>query len=642
MTSCAAWLFMRPNAVSALLPFLGQSTSVYYRCYCDELISGKTYLEYWLEWFRASIQGFPLRIVIHKTDNSSYLRQIATSLEVEIITTEHQSLTHAMADEGAIDCEHVALLQLGLAFAPPDLLARLVAHHLETKNDYSFVVGLPEGSSVEVFRCDLLRDLAALQMPGLPSHPGSLVKALISVDSGLPQGKESALRATALDARSCYTIGDADLPEAISVASPDDLAVARQVVAETSTRDGSSDPLDRCRRWKDALTAVRLERQSALRAAYRQPARHHRKREPPTVLFVANASAFSGGEAALTRLVRALDPGLLRLKALVALPGLFAERLAEAGVEVITPRRGFATASVESFLYMSDVLRTVRPAVVHFQGPVGVGAVTAAVAEGCSILQHVKIVNFSTYREQLTWADAVVAVSDYVKRELLRLDISLPSVDVVYEGVDTSSFYPGIFDRDVARQEFGIPSNVPLVVMIARYEKNKHHNVVVEACSKLRLEFPGLQLVLVGDGHEDPFVYEQVKTQLRSLGMEDAVTHLGFQRDIRKIEVAADVIVLCAEYEALGLALLEGMALGVPVIGSDSGGPGEVVKDGVNGYTVSSNDSGALAERLSLIVGNVEHARRLGEAGRRTVEEQFDVKASADKMGQIYRRLLAL
>ena len=116
---------------------------------------------------------------------------------------------------------------------------------------------------------------------------------------------------------------------------------------------------------------------------------------------------------------------------------------------------------------------------------------------------------------------------------------------------------------------------------------------------------------------------------------------VGLRRDIPEILKSIDLFVLPTLQEALGTSFLEAMAMKKPVIGTDVGGVGEIIKDGINGYLVEPNNLSALADAVIKILEDKQRAMAMGIEGRKIVEQNYTVEKMCERMYALYSSLLA-
>jgi glycosyltransferase involved in cell wall biosynthesis len=188
------------------------------------------------------------------------------------------------------------------------------------------------------------------------------------------------------------------------------------------------------------------------------------------------------------------------------------------------------------------------------------------------------------------------------------------------------------------RAAFGIPAGAPLAVAPARLTRQKGLDLLVEAARSVRARVPGARVVLLGRGEEETALRDLV----RARGLEGTVIFAGFLPDPAPALVAADVVVLPSRWEGFGLAALEAMAAGRPVVAAAAGGLPGVLGDA--GTLFPPGDGKALAEALvaALSPEAVAAARSgaSGERGRRRAREEFSLDRAADAHESLYAEVL--
>lgn len=218
-------------------------------------------------------------------------------------------------------------------------------------------------------------------------------------------------------------------------------------------------------------------------------------------------------------------------------------------------------------------------------------------------------------------ASAVVAVSDYLAGELRASGIALPPVHVVNMGVDMQRFAPG--DRGAARGRLGLEPEGPLVCAVGGLTERKNPLVLLQALALLRARHPGARLALVGDGP----LAGAVDAGARRLDIAGAVLRPGAVPHGRVGEwiAASDALALVSVVEPLGIAALEGLAGGRPVVATEVGGAREVVPAGGPGRIVDPRDPFAIAAAL----GDLLDAPPAPDECRRAAEPHSLARQSA-------------
>lgn len=228
--------------------------------------------------------------------------------------------------------------------------------------------------------------------------------------------------------------------------------------------------------------------------------------------------------------------------------------------------------------------------------------------------------------------DGVTSVSNFLKNKTVEVFGTQRHIEVIRNFVDTSRFYPRTEDQCHCRFA---PQGEKLVAHLSNFRPVKNVTGVVEMFARLRKKMPA-KLLMIGDGPDTAGAYALAKTR----GVEGDIKFLGNREDVDQILCAADAFLLPSNYEAFGLAALEAMACGVPVVASRVGGVPELVQDGVNGFLVVPDDYDAGADRLYQILSDDKTAKRLREAGLQSVRDNFTADAVVPLYEKFYESVL--
>jgi glycosyltransferase involved in cell wall biosynthesis len=186
------------------------------------------------------------------------------------------------------------------------------------------------------------------------------------------------------------------------------------------------------------------------------------------------------------------------------------------------------------------------------------------------------------------------------------------------------------------RQIFDVPIDVPLVGSVGRLHPQKDFATLLAAIAQVRKRIPTVRLLLVGDGE----LRDELESQSRSLGLSEIVTFAGSRTDVPEILAAVDVFTLSSLWEGMSNAALEAMAAGLPVVATAVGGTPEVVVDEVTGLLVPPHDPTSLAGALTTLLREPALRRRMGQAGRERVQEQFSVERMVCRTEALYTEML--
>jgi len=236
--------------------------------------------------------------------------------------------------------------------------------------------------------------------------------------------------------------------------------------------------------------------------------------------------------------------------------------------------------------------------------------------------------------------DAYIAVSDYYRR--VGAGLGARRMHRIDLGVDLTRFCPG--DTAAARRRLGIHGDEFVVGCIARFKQRKGLLELTEAVAKIRSVLPRVRLILAGTTSSASREYAaRVQARITALGLAGRVRIVqDFGHDqIAELLHVCDVYVQPSHVEGLGLAVVEAMACGVPVIVSDTDGLREVVAPDVTGLMVPAGDAAGIAEAVLRLAGQPALRARLVRAGLAEVVNRFSLGRMVARTDDLYRGLIA-
>ena len=304
------------------------------------------------------------------------------------------------------------------------------------------------------------------------------------------------------------------------------------------------------------------------------------------------------------------------------------------------------------------ILRRVRPDVVHVQshmvlgrmllaaaGDLGIPAIATTHMIPENIIPAISFLHLPPAQlKRLFWWDAVrvltraglvTAPTPLAASMAERNGVPGPVLPVS-NGLDLSRFRPDTSGRGTAfRERHGIPAGSPLVGFVGRLDREKHVEEIVRALARVRAgALPSARLVVVGDGEERA----RLQAAARAAGVEHAVTFTGRLDDdeIPDVYAALDVFANAGTAELQSLVTLEAMATGKPVVAVDAGALPHLARQGENGWRYPHGDVGALADRLTRVLGDPDAAAGLGAASLRIAGEH-SMEVTLDTYEELYR-----
>ena len=205
------------------------------------------------------------------------------------------------------------------------------------------------------------------------------------------------------------------------------------------------------------------------------------------------------------------------------------------------------------------------------------------------------------------------------------------AIDVIPNFVDVERFTPAAAGGPPAGG-----TGVPVVAHVSNFRPLKRLDDVVEVFARVRAARPA-RLCLIGDGPERA----RIEAAIAARGLGADVELLGERADLPALLRGADVFLLPSEIESFGLAALEALACGVPVVASSVGGLPEVVTDGEVGFLRPVGDVAAMATAVARLLDDQPLRRRMGTAARRLVESRYALGPAVDRYLDVYLRVLS-
>lgn len=157
------------------------------------------------------------------------------------------------------------------------------------------------------------------------------------------------------------------------------------------------------------------------------------------------------------------------------------------------------------------------------------------------------------------------------------------------------------------------------VAIVGRLIPLKNHKMLINAFSKAYKKHPEYRLDIYGDGE----MYETLKEQIKTLGLENAINLCGRTDDVPAVLATARIFVLCSNVEGMPNALMEAVALGIPSIATNVSGVSDIIKDGENGFIIPVGDENALADRLVQLMDSEQLQSKYSNASS-VVLDKFD------------------
>jgi glycosyltransferase involved in cell wall biosynthesis len=241
--------------------------------------------------------------------------------------------------------------------------------------------------------------------------------------------------------------------------------------------------------------------------------------------------------------------------------------------------------------------------------------------------------NRSIDRLTMKWTKYIVCCSEAVRRSVeKRIGGEKEQFVVIPFGVETNRF------RDIGMTSgatLGLQEGLPVIGTVCRLvEPKKGIRFLLEAMAQLEREAgkPVCQLLIVGEGPAE----EALRSLSEQLGIASRVVFSGMRRDVPQLLSLMEIFVLPSLYEGFGIAILEAMAAGKPVVASTVGGIPEFVVSGESGLLVPPGDSVALATAIRQLLAQPERAKAMGCRGQEHVRKHYSIESVVRQHEQLY------
>lgn len=387
-------------------------------------------------------------------------------------------------------------------------------------------------------------------------------------------------------------------------------------------------------------------------------------------LYVNHTGEVSGGERSLLALLSALPADVEPL--LATPPGPLAQAAAAAGVETV-PVTGTAgslrlhplhtpRAVLELVAAGTQVRRLARrrgAEIVHANS-IRAGLALAAGwplhSASAARIVHVRDclppgrLSDATLRVIGASATVVLANSRHTARSVLAAS-PRARVEVAYSPVDVARFDPARIDRAQARARLGAAGERELLLgVVAQITPWKGQDTAVRALELVCARGIDAHLLLIGSAKflssaarlDNAAYIERLRREIAAAGIEDRVSWLGEREDVPELMRALDVLLLPSTEEPFGRAVVEAMAMEVPVLATNVGGPVEIVRDGLDGRLLPPREPQAWAAALAELAGEPQQRAQMGREGRARVLEEFSLERHVEAVMRVYKRASGL
>lgn len=317
--------------------------------------------------------------------------------------------------------------------------------------------------------------------------------------------------------------------------------------------------------------------------------------------------------------------------------------------------------SVSPYSEVKKIIENFKPDVIHIQSPLGIGRAALGVARKFGIpvvatnhampenlIENLKLLApfarpisylLKEYGERFFGSADFVTLPTEAAIKMFdenMSDVKVP-IKAISNGIDLSRFKPGAVPKELYAR-FGLPEKKQIITYVGRLDPEKHISVLVRAFSKVR-EKVDAHLMIVGHGTD----VENLKLVAERLGLSNHVTFTGrvSDEDLEVLQRVGRVFAMPSPAELQCIAMLEGMACGLPTVAVNAGAVYELCQDGRNGFLVEVDDAEAMADGLIKILSDKQLQEKMSKESL-AIAKTHDLSHTISEFEKIYKQVVEL
>ncbi len=236
----------------------------------------------------------------------------------------------------------------------------------------------------------------------------------------------------------------------------------------------------------------------------------------------------------------------------------------------------------------------------------------------------------------LPHADMVINVSEDTHLETMRRGTPAERSRTIYSGLDLAPYHAPP-DRSAAKKKLNLNPSDTIIGNVARMWPEKAQNVLIDAAVQIVSNHPDVRFVLVGDG----LLENDLKSQVKSLGLESNVIFLGFRKDLVDVMAAFDIFALPSLAEGTPMVIYSAMALGLPIVASAASGVAEILEHEKTGLLIKPANLAELTAGIEYFLSHPDEGHKLGGAAKKAMEEKFSAEQSIKQIEKTYIDVMA-
>ena len=242
--------------------------------------------------------------------------------------------------------------------------------------------------------------------------------------------------------------------------------------------------------------------------------------------------------------------------------------------------------------------------------------------------------NFLSRRKYYSPKVYYIAISDGVQRVLLEAVVPEDRITLVRSGIDLERF-AHIENGNPLRKEFALPEEAIVIGTVGHLVDHKGHIYLVRAAPYVLERFPNALFIIVGEGEER----SALEAEIQRLNLKERFILPGYRTDIGAFLKLFDIFALPSHLEGLCTSLLDAMAVGVPIVATDTGGVPDVISDHSNGLLAKPRNPRNLARKIIRLLENTHLQNQFVAEGKKIVQERFSADRMVEGTLRVYKEI---
>lgn len=361
------------------------------------------------------------------------------------------------------------------------------------------------------------------------------------------------------------------------------------------------------------------------------------------ILHINTERTWRGGEQQTLYLLEGLQQREIGTHLVCQPESPLAERARAAGIEVF-PIAMHGELDLPACRRMRKIIKMQHYDIIHshtshahtlaFFASVGTGSLRLVTRRvDFSIFRH-GILRFSALKYKYM-ADYYIAISQKIKNVLISDGIAPDCIFLVHSGIDPARFQ-GVGAEHLTA-EFNLKDSEKIAINVAHLAGHKGQKYLVQAIPRVLAKFPETRFFIVGGGE----LLQELTQLADSLGLKDRLIFTGFREDVGAFYQLADLFVMSSIQEGLGTAVLDALAMKLPVVATRAGGLPEIITHGHNGLLVSPENPAALADGIIDMLTDSDGASQMAGQGPETIDGEFSITAMVNNNLKCYNRIIS-